>query len=650
MLALTTALLAAAAVLPLWIRSSGLRGAQRWVAVALSLVAVLAAVVTFATARTPEPPPATRPIEVHDEGYVGSSTCLACHPQQHASWHASFHRTMTQVIGRDALVARFERLQLDWFGEPVLLEWRDERLWTTFRRRGSKPADVHAPIEQITGSHHLQVLWYSTGTGRELAPLPMCYKIEEGIWLPLTAVFVLPPDFRDPPEPGAWSQSCHMCHATRVQPRIDDGYNDTLVTEFGIACEACHGPGAAHAAANRNPLRRYGARLAGDDDTIVEPSSLPPARSAQVCGQCHSVSILRQQHFESWRDEGSPFRPGMDLHGTHLVVGPDDRDAPEMRGELQRNPHFFASNFWPDGEVRVSGREYNGLRASPCFTHGDPARQIDCTSCHSMHGASEGHGESDAAETEKREWRDDQLRGGKRGNTACTQCHEALGDPAALAKHTHHAPGPGSNCYDCHMSHTTFGLMKAMRSHTITSPSVRSELATGRPNACNQCHLDRTLQWTNEHLQAKWGIEPAVLDDEQRTVAAAVRWLLRGDAGQRALAAWSFGWREAQATSGTDWMAPFLARLLDDPYYVVRFQAARALRSLPAGGDPLPGYDFLAAAAVARGSGERVTVAWQQGFAGPPRPAVLIEAAGLRQDVFARLFARRDDRPVYLAE
>lgn len=604
------------------------------------LVAVAALVAGFTFRAAPPPPSASSPLVVADDGYVGSATCRSCHPHEHATWHASFHRTMTQRPSRTTVVPRFERLQLDWWGKPVVFEWRGDELWVAFDRAGLRPARVERPIEQLTGSHHLQVFWYSTGHGRELAPVPMCFKIAEGVWLPLTAVFVLPPEFRDPPEPGAWSQSCAGCHATQARPRLDVGHNDTHVGELGIACEACHGPGARHVAENRLPWRRYAARFAGTDATIVQPGALAPARSAEACGQCHAVSILRQQHFDSWRTDGSPFRPGGDLHASHLVIGTGDRDAPELARELRKNPAFFASSFWSDGEVRLSGREFNGLRQSPCFAHGDKARQLDCTSCHEMHprdGASVA------------DWRDDQLRTGMRGNAACTQCHAQLAAPEALAAHTRHAPtSPGSTCYECHMPHTAVGLMKASRSHQVTSPSVQKELATGRPNACNLCHLDQTLQWTAEQLALGWGVVAPGLEDEQREIAAGARWLLTGDAGLRLLAAWAAGRSEAQAASGRDWLAPYLARLLDDPYYVVRWNAAAALRGLP--GVEIDGYDWLADGAVARAFGERATTRWAGTWRGPERPSLLLRTDGLDAAAFARLYARRDDRPVYLAE
>jgi len=423
---------------------------------------------------------------------------------------------------------------------------------------------------------------------------------------------------------------------------MDIGRTDTHVGELGISCEACHGPGGAHAAANRNPLRRWRKRSEGRDETIANPGTMPPARSAEACGHCHSVRILRERHFDSWREHGSPFLPGGDLQSTHLVIDRNDRDAPELRQTLRRAPGFFASSFWSDGEVRLSGREFSGMRESPCYQHGDTTMQIDCTSCHAMHRE---EGAADEA------WRDDQLDDGMRGNVGCTQCHGDLAEEDALRAHTRHTPGSsGSQCYNCHMSHTSIGLMKASRSHAITSPSVQSELATGRPNACNQCHLDRSLGWTADALEEGWGVAKPELDQEQRDVAASVRWILTGDAGLRMLAAWSYGWADAQEASGTEWMAPYLGRLLDDPYYVVRFNAARSLGSVGGYGGVLKGYNHLGDAGQAAPFVDSVRAVWQARYTGGARSSVLMLSRGLDINRFGQLYARRDDRMVFIHE
>ena len=49
----------------------------------------------------------SRPIKVEDAGFTSSEACQSCHPDQYATWHASYHRTMTQVASSDSVVGDF---------------------------------------------------------------------------------------------------------------------------------------------------------------------------------------------------------------------------------------------------------------------------------------------------------------------------------------------------------------------------------------------------------------------------------------------------------------------------------------------------------------------------------------------------------------
>jgi hypothetical protein len=211
--------------------------------------------------------------------------------------------------------------------------------------------------------------------------------------------------------------------------------------------------------------------------------------------------------------------------------------------------------------MRVAGREYNALLESPCHTRGE----MTCLSCHSMHGYVD---------------RSDQLTAAGGDDQACLRCHTDYAD--RIEAHTRHPSGSsGARCMNCHMPHTTFGLEVAMRSHRIDSPDAALSAATGRPNACNLCHLDRTLAWTSEHLERWYGQPPARLTDDQREVAAGVLWITAGDGAQRAVTAWAMGWGPAQEAAGRGWQGAFLSELLSDPYVVLRKVAHRSLRTLP---------------------------------------------------------------------
>jgi len=202
------------------------------------------------------------------------------------------------------------------------------------------------------------------------------------------------------------------------------------------------------------------------------------------------------------------------------------------------------------------------------------------------------------------------------------------------------------------MPHTAYGLLKAVRSHEIHSPRV---LAAGpgstRPNACNLCHLDRPLGWSADYLSRWYGQPAPRLPEDDRAIAAGVRWALTGDAGVRALVAWSMGWAPAQEAAGSRWLVPYLVDLMDDPYDAVRMIAARSLATVP-GFAPGP-IDPLASgqqrAESARALRDRAADFAAAGF--NPGEAALLDGRGrMLPAQTARLRARRDDRPLNLAE
>ncbi len=571
----------------------------------------LAWTLLFAAAAWGAEAPESAPLRVSEghfvskHGYVSSNACKECHTQKYASWYQSYHRTMTQAVGPETVLADFDNVTLELKDGAYQLARRGDRFFVTL------PDGRERPIAQSTGSHHYQLYWYSTGVGRELHLVPFAWLKSERRWVPRVALFLAPPGVAQ--QPLVWNFQCVPCHATNGRPTYvpsADGtaIADTRVAELGIACEACHGPGAAHAKSE----------AAAD---IVHPGKLPAARSAEVCGQCHSVNVpYTQEDWANWLLDGPRFRPGRRLEDSRYVASRETLGQSSLLAQWMRDkPGTFEEWFWPDGEVRVPGRELNALRASPCYRGGN----FSCLNCHSPHAPDPN----------------DLLTVSRDGNDACTQCHEQFLPPPALEAHTRHpAASAGSRCFNCHMPNTVYGLVKMMRSHQITSPDAKSDVETGRANACSLCHTDRPLGWAAAQL-AQWTGKPAPkLNAEQNTVAAGALGLLTGDAGQRAMWAWHLGWEPAQAVGGRDWQAPFLAVTLNDPYDVVRYVAARSLRSLP--GYAAFDYDFVGTAAERSAAADQAREMWIEI---EPREAIPIEQ-------IPKLLRRRDDRPMKLAE
>ena len=598
-----------------------------------------------------------RPVQEDGNGYVTSVACRTCHPDQYDAWRASYHRTMTTVATPETVIPGFDGVEVTGSDGHYHLTRQGRDVWAEmddpdWDGRGEAPR-IRRPIVLVTGSHHQQVFWYATEQGRLLGQLPITYLVSEKQWVPRGAAFLQPPLGRAISETGHWNAICIGCHTTNGQPRLNEPLGtvplvessaDSRVTEFGIACEACHGPAAEHVRLNRSPWRRYSFHLSGrPDPSLVQPERLDAKASSQVCGQCHSVWEFLDGDVERLENRaGVQYTPGGELEEWRFIAQPTrNMQSARMQELLAADPRFVSDAFWPDGMVSVSGREYNGLIDSPCYVRGSGQRDtMTCLSCHKMHQEA-----GDSRPTPV--WAADQLGEGMDGNEACLQCHAPL--RPRLQAHTHHRPESlGSSCYNCHMPHTTYGLLKAIRSHQITSPDVRTSVSTGRPDSCSLCHLDKTLEWTAEYLEAWYGTPRPELTGDENSVAASLLWLLRGDAQQRAIVAYAFGWDAAQQTSDTGWMAPFLARLLEDPYPAVRFIAGRSLRSLP-GFEHLD-YDYVGTRdrwADARREAEQ---AWRRSRVPTAAPTLLDADGSVRADIVDRLMRERDNRIVFLRE
>ena len=141
------------------------------------------------------------------------------------------------------------------------------------------------------------------------------------------------------------------------------------------------------------------------------------------------------------------------------------------------------------------------------------------------------------------------------------------------------------------------------------------------------------------------------MPEEHRTTAASVLWLRKGDAGQRALAAWHMGWTPALSASGSGWQSPLLAELLDDPYSAVRYMAHKALTRQPGFEDFE--YDFVAGETSRLARREVALARWTLLTGNTPtNPAtVLLDTDGQRlTNKVRQLIETRDNRSMRLRE
>jgi len=462
------------------------------------------------------------PAEEGANRYAGAETCARCHEAEAAQWRASAHA-----------------------------------------RHGIPVAAPEGGADAAVGSRWMQAYLRRDASGHHRI-LPRCRDLREDTWLPVVTVLEAIrgdasgfPEVPLPPlEARSFEIDCAGCHTSRPRLEIEpqSGRLRSSWGDIAIDCEACHGPGAAHAAA--------WARL---DSTEPMPrlERLPRRAATGVCARCHGGPPA-----------GSDFAPAdAGLYVPHL----DDRIG-----------------FFPDGTA--SGQIYQaaGFAQSACNLH--------CGDCHEPHGPSlRRFAHEDAMCTRCHEaqasrahtFHDPRGKGGR-----CIECHMPrllAGVMAHQRDHRIRSPLPHSPhvpdaCTACHKDKDKAWAASAYAERwgdpdAATLRAIQAiRLARGRnPDAAPL--LREALSHPNPFFRANAAIylrdaESALKDPDPAVRLAGVRAAARGEDPERWLAeALRDGEPMVRATALLDRIA--LGHPVDESSRQDLAAAARLLRDAP---------------------------------------------------------------------
>ena len=507
--------------------------------------------------------------------YVGAQVCAQCHPGPYALWRESDHFRSMSRPDASAVKGDFTT-QVSFHGLATRFSRKDGKfLVTTKTGEGQQTF----PVAYAFGHWPLQQYLLAVGGGR-LQALNLAWDArapEEGggRW------FHLQPDEAITPSSPFfwtahfqnWNSRCADCHSTAVTKSYDPGTGqyDTRYAEVNVACEACHGPGSAHAASGgKSPLAiaralRWQFKEGG---AIASPAAPPPGAASQnaqinICGACHS----RRSALAEWV-------PGIPYHDRHLLA-------------LLDSPLYHA-----DGTIRDEVYVLGSFMQSRMHAAG-----VVCTNCHEPHSG----------------------RTLAEGSQVCAACHA----PASYATPAHHRHPPGSagaDCLACHMPVRTYMQVDARRDHQFAIPHRG---AVDAPSACHQCHSQALAfpDWTPAapaFAQAQLALSRGDRTGHQKALAfiqkpaapAIQRATLIAQLASAPLASLANWSREgsplvrraagevlARQGVGASSHARLLQSLLQDPVASVRHATARALvesgqplPDLPATGEALKAY------------------------------------------------------------
>ena len=245
-----------------------------------------------------------------DAGYLESGDCRKCHETNYTSWHATFHRTMTQEAGPESILGDFERENtLTYQGVRSEMTRENGAYWMKFTGVDGKTQQHE--IVRTVGSRRIQQ--YLTKTGDTWSRLPIAYDLVQRRWMHLNGSFFYPDGTAYTQHVAEWNVNCVFCHNVKAQPGLnwDNRTWKTEVAELGIACGACHGPAGEHAQRALSPVTRYRWQL---------KDQIAPARSVIQPSQARLRSFgdgLRPLPWPAY-SRASPTHPADDERGRSV--------------------------------------------------------------------------------------------------------------------------------------------------------------------------------------------------------------------------------------------------------------------------------------------------------------------------------------------
>ncbi len=386
------------------------------------------------------------------QGYVGARACLGCHAEIHARWDASRHSKMVRPATPQGVRGDFSVKEVTLRGETYHLAAKDGEYFITESKLLGKK--TRHRIFYTLGNRRIQHYLTRLDDGR-IVVLPPSWDVLRKEWF--HNMEIVGPEPERAMAVQVWNFNCFGCHVSQQERNfdLDTGSYDTDWVDFGTSCERCHGPGAAHVDLYTNP------QSPPAESSIVVQTRLDAATNTMVCAQCHSL-----------RDTIDPgFAPGKNYY---------DHFLPELEYRLPRD-HDPA--WYVDGSTRRFSADALGLWLSRCFLEGG----VTCVDCH-----------RDPHDTEIE--KNPLIR--SESKETCLRCHEAKG--LELEAHTQHEKASaGSSCVECHMPRNVVSIKAKIRDHGIGLPAPENTERHGIPNACNNCHQDRTPAWAAETID-RW--------------------------------------------------------------------------------------------------------------------------------------------------
>jgi len=402
--------------------------------------------------------------------FVGSSTCVECHETEYNSWQHSDHDNAMDTAIASTVLGDFNNAKFERNGFTSRFYIKDGKYFVYTQGPGGVPGDFQ--IAYTFGVRPLQQYLIPFEDGRYQC-LQITWDTDKKEWYHLAdSVYkdhkIMPDDWLYWTNNAQnWNGMCAECHSTNLQKNYNPSthvYNTTW-SEIDVSCEACHGPGSEH-----NKWAEIDSLIRPETDDyrlVVQTSNITSQQLVNQCAYCHA----RRTSFGDF-------------------VHPHDEIFDILSPQLPIDPFYYH-----DGQIKEEDYVYASFTQSKMHQN-----NVRCTNCHNPHSLKQKYD----------------------GNNLCYQCHKQE-DYGNYNHHFHKSynedgealvleggnkiipVGEGSQCITCHMPGQYFMGVDYRRDHSMRIPRPDLSDKLGTPNACTQCHTNKSNSWATKYTEQWYG-------------------------------------------------------------------------------------------------------------------------------------------------
>lgn len=373
-------------------------------------------------------------IAINGKNYVGDQSCKKCHATEFQEWQKS-HHYMSMLPPNDSTVK----------GDFNNFTFTADGITSRFYKKGSQ---FFINTEGDDGKNHDFEVKYTFGFtplqqylvqfpgGRMQVPR-LSWDVKKKKWFNQYAGQKIPSHdwLHWTGNAQNWNTMCATCHSTNLRKNYDIK-TDTYKTSYSlinVSCESCHGGGKAHVDFINGDYKS-GEKIKGS--YIQLGKSYSQTEQLNTCAPCHArASELSDSHIDS-----------KEIMDNYIPQIPDTE--------------FYHA----DGQVNDEDYIYTSFLQSKMFGKG-----LVCSTCHNPHST--------------------KLK--RIGNQTCTLCH--VPDKYDSPKHTFHFKGgAATECKNCHMPGKVYMGNDLRHDHSFRVPRPDLSVKYGTPNACSNCHKDKS--------------------------------------------------------------------------------------------------------------------------------------------------------------